>query len=150
MHAQEPKWPKWALAMRAQEPKWPKRVILENCAYGDSDKMRKWGSQCTDKSCAHIVYNIYIMATKGMYGLPQVGLIANKLLDKRLNKHGYLQTKLVPGLWKHETRPICYKPYAHKIFPRIVSDHMCNLSNKKQCAHWCLLFAHYSCCFMNC
>ena len=49
---------------------------------------------------------VYIMATKGMYGLPQAGLIANELLEKRLNKHGYWQSKLVPGLWKHNTRPI--------------------------------------------
>ena len=46
------------------------------------------------------------MATKGMYGLPQAGLIANELLEKQLNKHGYRQSKLVPGLWKHNTRPI--------------------------------------------
>ncbi len=50
--------------------------------------------------------SIYIMATKGMYGLPQAGLIANKLLELRLNKHGYRQSKLVPGLWRHDTRPI--------------------------------------------
>jgi hypothetical protein len=49
---------------------------------------------------------VYIMATKGMHGLPQAGLIANELLEKRLNKHGYRQSKLVPGLWKHNTRPI--------------------------------------------
>ena len=41
-----------------------------------------------------------------MYGLPQAGLISNKLLEKQLNKHGYRQSKLVPGLWKHDTRPI--------------------------------------------
>ncbi len=50
--------------------------------------------------------SIYIMATKGMYGLPQAGLIANELLESRLNKHGYRQSKLVPGLWRHNTRPI--------------------------------------------
>ena len=49
---------------------------------------------------------VYIMATKGMYGLPQAGLIANELLEMRLNEHGYRQSKLVPGLWKHDTRPI--------------------------------------------
>ncbi len=32
--------------------------------------------------------------------------MANELLEKRLNKHGYWQSKLVPGLWKHDTRPI--------------------------------------------
>ncbi len=46
------------------------------------------------------------MATKGMYGLPQAGLIANELLELRLNKHGYRQSKLVPGLWRHDTCPI--------------------------------------------
>jgi hypothetical protein len=45
--------------------------------------------------------SIYIRAKRGMYGLPQAGLLANKLLEKRLNKHGYRQSKLVPGLWKH-------------------------------------------------
>ena len=41
-----------------------------------------------------------------MYGLLQAGLLANKLLEKRLNINGYFQSKLVPGLWKHEWRPI--------------------------------------------
>ena len=50
--------------------------------------------------------SIYIVATKGMYGLPQAGLLANELLEKRLNKEGYRQSKLVPGLWKHKWRPI--------------------------------------------
>jgi hypothetical protein len=50
--------------------------------------------------------SIYIMATTGMYGLPQAGLIANELLELRLNKHGYRQSKLVPGLWRHDTCPI--------------------------------------------
>jgi len=33
--------------------------------------------------------SIYIRAKQGMYGLPQSGLLANELLEKRLNKHGY-------------------------------------------------------------
>jgi hypothetical protein len=41
-----------------------------------------------------------------MYGLPQAGLLAKVLLEKRLNKHRYRQSKLVPGLWKHDTRLI--------------------------------------------
>ena len=41
-----------------------------------------------------------------MYGLPHSGLLANKLLEKRLNKCGYQQIKLVPGLWKHDWQPI--------------------------------------------
>ena len=50
--------------------------------------------------------NVYIEITKGMYGLPQAGLLANEQLETRLNKHGYVQSKLVPGLWKHKTRKI--------------------------------------------
>ena len=49
---------------------------------------------------------VHIEATKGMYGLPQAGRLANKLLEKRLNKSGYYQSKLVPGLWKHKWRPV--------------------------------------------
>ena len=49
---------------------------------------------------------IYMEVNKGMYGLPQSGLMATKLLEKRLNKHGYHQSKLLPGLWVHKTRPI--------------------------------------------
>ncbi|KAL7475548.1 hypothetical protein ACHAW6_001458 [Cyclotella cf. meneghiniana] len=41
---------------------------------------------------------VFIEVTKGMYGLPQAGLLANLLLEKRLNKKGYYQSKLVPGL----------------------------------------------------
>ena len=41
-----------------------------------------------------------------MYDVPQSGLLTNELLEKRLNKRGYQQSKLVPGLWKHEWRPI--------------------------------------------
>jgi hypothetical protein len=47
--------------------------------------------------------HVYIEANKGMYGLPQAGLIANELLEKQLNKHGYCQSKLIPGLWTHDT-----------------------------------------------
>jgi len=50
--------------------------------------------------------SIYLRAKQGMYGLPQAGLLANELLKKHLNKHSYRQSKLVPGLWKHDTRPI--------------------------------------------
>jgi hypothetical protein len=47
--------------------------------------------------------SIYIKANQGMYGLPESGLLANELLEKQFNKHGYRQSKLVPGLWRHDT-----------------------------------------------
>ena len=49
---------------------------------------------------------VYIEINKGMYGLPQAGLLANKLLGKRLAKYGYYQSRHTPGLWKHTWRPI--------------------------------------------
>jgi hypothetical protein len=50
--------------------------------------------------------HIYIEVHKGMYGLPQVGILSNQLLARRLTIHGYHQTKFTPGLWRHVTRPI--------------------------------------------
>ena len=41
-----------------------------------------------------------------MHGLPQAGLLANKLLEKRLNKRGYRQSKLVPSFWTHDWIPV--------------------------------------------
>lgn len=49
---------------------------------------------------------IYIRIEKGMYGLPQSGILANQLLAKRLARHGYYQTRHTPGLWKHIIRPL--------------------------------------------
>ena len=50
----------------------------------------------------------YVEIRKGMYGLPQAGILANKLLQKRLANHGYYPTKHTPGLWRHKTRPISF------------------------------------------
>ncbi len=41
-----------------------------------------------------------------MYGLPQAGSLSHDLLKHRLNKEGYLQSQIVPGFWKHKTKPI--------------------------------------------
>ena len=40
---------------------------------------------------------------RGMYGLPQAGVLANQLLRKRLEPHGYYEVEHTPGLWKHES-----------------------------------------------
>jgi hypothetical protein len=49
---------------------------------------------------------VYIEVQKGMYGLPQAGILANQLLARRLAIHGYHQTKVTPGIWRHATHPI--------------------------------------------
>ncbi len=44
---------------------------------------------------------IYMEIRKGMYGLPQAGILANKLLKARLAPHGYFEQPHTPGLFKH-------------------------------------------------
>ena len=71
---------------------------------------------------------IYIVANRGMYGLPQAGLLANELLEKRLNKNGYVQSRLVPGLWQHKWRPIQFSlvvdDFGVKYVGREHADHL--------------------------
>jgi hypothetical protein len=43
-----------------------------------------------------------------MYSLPQAGIIGQDLLTKRLNKAGYGQSKIMPGYWQHNWRPISF------------------------------------------
>ena len=51
---------------------------------------------------------VYVELRKGVYGLPQAGLLAQILLEERLQKHGYKHSKLTPGFWKHKWRPVCF------------------------------------------
>ena len=56
-------------------------------------------------------YKIQELASSDEYvycGLPQAGIIAQELLAQRLAKYGYNQSKIVPGLWTHNTKPICF------------------------------------------
>ena len=52
--------------------------------------------------------NLYVRVEKGMYGLPQAGVLANKLLGERLCEFGYRQSDTTPGFWKHIWRPISF------------------------------------------
>lgn len=51
---------------------------------------------------------VYICINKGMYGLPEAGILANKLLKKCLDKHGYYECQFTPGLYCHVWRPIMF------------------------------------------
>jgi hypothetical protein len=42
--------------------------------------------------------------TKGIYGLPQAGLVAQTRLNEHLAKHGYFPTRNTPCLYKHVSR----------------------------------------------
>ncbi len=48
---------------------------------------------------------LYCKIQKGMYSLPQAGIIAQELLKECLAEHVYTQSKIIHGLWKHKTRP---------------------------------------------
>jgi hypothetical protein len=51
---------------------------------------------------------VYIEIQKGMYGLPQAGILANKLLQRNLAKDGNHPTTHTHGLWTHNSRPISF------------------------------------------
>ena len=70
---------------------------------------------------------MYIEIQKGMYGLPQPGMLANKLLKCRLAKHGYYEVRHTPGYWRHTWRPID--------FTLIVNDFGVGYKNNKHALH---------------
>ena len=51
---------------------------------------------------------VYMRIVKGMYGLPQAGVLANNLLKERLIEYGYVELPHTPGLFMHKTRPIWF------------------------------------------
>jgi hypothetical protein len=51
---------------------------------------------------------VYIEIQKGMYILPQAGILANELLQRNLAKDGYRPRPHTHGLWKHNTHPISF------------------------------------------
>jgi hypothetical protein len=51
---------------------------------------------------------VYMEIRKGMYGLKQAGLLANKLLQKRLNFFGCYPARHTPGLWLHNKKPTAF------------------------------------------
>ena len=51
---------------------------------------------------------LYVEVQKGMYGFQKAGLLSQILLEERLKKQGYEQSKITPVFWKHKGRPICF------------------------------------------
>ena len=51
---------------------------------------------------------VYFEIKNGVYGLPQSGVLAQALLEKRLKRHDYYQCPITPGLWRHNWRPIMF------------------------------------------
>ena len=70
---------------------------------------------------------VYVEVRKGMYVLPQAGLLAHIMLKDRFKNHGYEQSKLTPGFWKHKGRPI--------FFTLVVDDFRVKYFGKKHARH---------------
>ncbi len=72
--------------------------------------------------------NVYIKVQKYMYGLPQAGILAHRLLEQRLNEHEYQHSQVTPGLWKHASRPIsftlCVENFGMKYVGREHAEHL--------------------------
>ena len=51
---------------------------------------------------------IFVAIKRGMYGLPQSGLLAQEFLEERVGKRGYYQSDYTPGIWIHKNRLIAF------------------------------------------
>ena len=49
---------------------------------------------------------VYLDIRKAIYGLPQAGILAKKLLRSRLAPDGYYKVAHTPGLLRHVTRTV--------------------------------------------
>jgi hypothetical protein len=79
---------------------------------------------------------VYMEIRKGMYGLPQAGILANKLFKKRLARHGYFEQPHTPGLCKHVTHPIwfnlCVDDFGIKYIGREHLQHLYDNALRKE------------------
>ena len=51
---------------------------------------------------------VYVEVSKGIYGLPQAGKLANEQLIRHLEPFGYAPCPHTAGLWTHKTKDISY------------------------------------------
>ncbi len=81
---------------------------------------------------------VSIKIQKGMYGLPQAGILVHELLKQCLNKHAYRQSPITPGLWRHDFFPISFTLCVDNFGIKYVGhEHVEHLSS--------ILKEHYKC-----
>ncbi len=81
----------------------------------------------------HVLHGfIYLEMQQAVWGLPQAGILTNKLLRKRLLPHGHYKCANTPGLWKRKTRPI--------LFTLVVDNFGLKYVGKEHVDHliWCI------------
>jgi hypothetical protein len=80
---------------------------------------------------------VYMEIRKGMYRLPQAGILANKLLKERLAQQGYFEQPHTPGLWKHVSCPVwfnlCVDDFGIKYIGKENLQHLYNALRKETC-----------------
>jgi hypothetical protein len=69
----------------------------------------------------------YVEIRKKMYGLKEIGFIANQELKVVLTKQGYIPSKFTPGLFTHKTRQVA--------FSLLVDDFDVKYENKEDMDH---------------
>jgi hypothetical protein len=52
--------------------------------------------------------HVLVEISKGMYGLPQAGILTYEQLVRHLHSSGYLPCNHTSGRWRHHTRPITF------------------------------------------
>ena len=84
-----------------------------------------------------LVHNGYILVEirKGMYGLPQAGILANTQLVKHLALHGYIPAAHTPGLFTHIDNglsfTLCVDDFGIKYVSQASADHLENVLKMK-------------------
>lgn len=78
---------------------------------------------------------VYMKITWGMYGLPQAGILADKLLKKKLAPHEYYEVQHKPGWFKHQWRLITFTlivdNFGIKYAEKENADHLINKLKSK-------------------
>jgi hypothetical protein len=73
---------------------------------------------------------VFLEIRRGVWGLPQAEILADKLLRKRLKPHGYYECVNTPGLWRHATRPITFSLIVNDFWNKICWEGACGSFNK--------------------
>jgi hypothetical protein len=78
---------------------------------------------------------VYFEMRRGMYGLPQAGILANNLLRDRLAKFDNYKAATTPGLWGHKWCPVMFALIVDDFAIQYVGnahldDHLCQALKK--------------------
>jgi hypothetical protein len=77
---------------------------------------------------------VYFEMRRGMYGLPQAGILANNLLRDRLAKFDYYEAATTPGLWHHKWHPVMFALIVDDFTIQYIGDaylyHLCQALKK--------------------